>query len=1071
MVAFRLDLTQKKDPRSRELVRRFNSNLNTDSTKVRKVKLYDSVTFNPRAGSWFDKLAKLKDGVSSLARNPSSAVKTLALGLEQGAERLENRLLDLIADPNLHQSTLSVKNTRKQREKLSQENFNWVIEIKSKPGVTDNPGSTAAIIANNMSRNKQDAFSSRLYLIEGNLSQEDVEKIARTLYNSQIQEASILRRQEFEKNNGTGMNLPYTKLGKLKHRDLVHKIALKNLDKGELLRIAKEGIPTKQGQRGEKIPRNGPLQLSLDEIEAIKNHFGDRAITDVELESIAQTWSEHCKHSIFASQIQLFEQKSGRCQLITQDGQPVILSEKGLYKEYIKKATEEIMKKKPGFCKSVFSDNAGAIAFNDEFMICDKAETHNSPSAIDPYGGAITGILGVMRDILGFGMGAKVVSSAYGFCFGNPDDQKKLFKGDKEMLSPRRIMDGVIEGVKDGGNQSGVPTNQGFMIFDDRYKGKPLVFVRSIGLLPNQVKDVNGTKKDATKKQAKNGDHVVVIGGKVGKDGIHGATFSSEALTGASPSSAVQIGDAFTQKKLADALIEARDLGLYNSVTDNGAGGMSCSVAEMAKEVLPAVEDYKYGGFEVDLEKVPLKYPGLKPWEIWVSESQERMTLSVPDEKWEEFKKLMESRDVGVTSIGHFNDSGKAVVKYGNDTVMDMSMKFLHDGQPTKTLKAIQPEEYKAENSPASELESTCGDYKEDILNLIGSQNLASNEFISRQYDHEVQGGSVIKPLQGQGRVNGSTSVFKPLLGEKKAVVMSQGINPSYSDYDTYNMAASAVDTAIRNAVAAGADPDKIALMDNFCWYKGEDPESVWKLHRSAKALYESAIAFGSPFISGKDSMFNDFSGKDTQGNDVNISIPPTLLVSSISVLDDAEKAVSIDTKEPGDLVYVIGTTKNELGGSEFERLLTDKSNLSLKVPSSDPEKNLASYRALHKLINAGKVQSAISVEKGGLATALNKMSIAGQNGLNVDLEKLPSEGDLNNTAKLFSESQGRIVVTIKAEDKEALEAELNEIPHAELGTVIGKDFGITIKNLEQSIAEYTLEEATEKYRARFKDY
>jgi phosphoribosylformylglycinamidine synthase len=516
----------------------------------------------------------------------------------------------------------------------------------------------------------------------------------------------------------------------------------------------------------------------------------------------------------------------------------------------------------------------------------------------------------VNRDTIGFGIGAKPVINRYGFCFASPKDERPLYKGPsftQKMLSSRMIMEGVIEGVNVGGNCSGIPSPQGFVVFDERYKGKPLVFVGTVGLIPRKS---NG--RPSHLKKALPGDYIVMLGGRVGKDGIHGATFSSEAMDAGSPATAVQIGDPITQKKMSDALVkEARDLGLYNSITDNGAGGLSCSVAEMAKEC---------GGCFVKLDDVPLKYPGLNPWETWISESQERMTASVPKEKWKEFSNLMKRRGVEATVVGEFTNSGKCIVEYQGQKVMDVDMDFLHDGMPPRPMKTT----YKRlvnEEPFIPELENLTS----TLLSMLERLNIAGFEFISQQYDHEVQGGSVIKPLQGKGRINGDATITRPLLNSKKGVVISQGINPAYSDIDTYHMAACAIDTAVRNAIAVGANLEKLALMDNFCWCSSDEPERLGQLKSAVKACYDYSIAFGTPFISGKDSMFNDFKGFDAEGNPIKISVPPTLLVSSIGVMENSEKAISLEAKFEGDLVYVIGDTFDELGASEYFAMMGEQ--------------------------------------------------------------------------------------------------------------------------------------------------
>jgi len=708
-----------------------------------------------------------------------------------------------------------------------------------------------------------------------------------------------------------------------------------------------------------------PQLLALDqrELNTIRNYFKQkkRRATRIELEALAQTWSEHCKHKIFQK----------------------------FFNKYIKAATKKINKK---FCASVFKDNSGAINFDKEWLVTYKVETHNSPSALDPFGGAITGIVGVNRDALGFGLGAKPIVNTYGFCFGKPSDEQRFFR-DRQLtqpiLSTQQIFDGVVKGVNSGGNCSGIPTPQGFVYYDDSYRGKPLIFVGTVGLIP----------KKFLKKRAMAGDYVVMAGGRVGLDGIHGATFSSESLNSGSPVSAVQIGDPITQKKLSDALVrEVRDLNLYHSLTDNGAGGLSCSVAEMAKES---------GGFIVDLEKVPLKYPGLKPWQIWISESQERMTLAVPVKKWLRLKELLARRGVEAVVIGKFTDSGKAVVKYQTKKIMDLDMKFLHDGWPRKILATRLVKNHYPE--PRLKLKENLTD---ELKQMLRQLNIKSFEDISQQYDHEVQGGSVIKPLQGKGKVNGEATVMRPRLNSNQGIVLSQGTYPRYSLIDTGKMAANSLDTAVRNCVSAGADFNRIALLDNFCWCSSNEPERLGELEQAAKACYELAVAYKTPFISGKDSMFNDWFGFDAQERPIKISVLPTLLISAIGIIEDITKAVSLDLKFPGDLIYILGNTKDdELGGSEYYRM---KNKIGNCVPQVDRAKNKRLYQSLSRAIKQRLVASSISVTRGGLAVALAKSALAGKLGLGVEI---------NGRGKgLFSESSGRLVVTVNPKNKSQFE-------------------------------------------------
>ena len=930
----------------------------------------------------------------------------------------------------------------------SKNKFDYVVEVGFLPGVTDNVGNTARESIEdslNIKLDGQAVYSSQMMFLSGDISRKDAEIIGSTFANPVIQRSRVKSYGKFIKDNGMGVVVP-----KVNIKDILSAGLVKILDMNdeELKVIGKAGILNKDGSR------RGPLALDLSYMRAIQGYFSQqgRNPTDLELESIAQTWSEHCKHTIFAD--------------------PIDDIADGLYKTFIKASTQKIREQKgdKDFCVSVFSDNSGIIKFDENHNICLKVETHNSPSALDPFGGSITGIVGVNRDPMGTGLGAKDFLNLSGpFCFADPNDRSPLYKGKnftQKMLSSRQIMDGVIEGVKVGGNCSGIPTSHFRMLFDQRHKGKPLVYVGTIGIMPSQ-----SAGRPSHEKKANPGDLIVMVGGRVGKDGIHGATFSSEAMDSGSPVGAVQIGDPITQKKMSDAIVkEARDLGLYTSITDNGAGGLSCSVAEMARES---------GGCYVNLDKVPLKYPGLQPWETWVSESQERMTLSVPAEKWNEFSNLMRRRGVEATAIGRFTDSGKCIVDYYGRDIMDVDMDFLHNGLPERPIKTTYtPKRHKEPNIPILE------DLTGTLHSMLRRQNIASIEFISNQYDHEVQGGSVIKPLQGSGRVNGDATVTKPVLDSKKGVVVAQGINPSYSDIDTYNMAACAIDTAIRNAVATGADLEHIALLDNFCWCSSDEPERLGQLKRAVQACYDYSVGFGTPFVSGKDSMFNDFKGFNEKGEPVKISVPPTLLVTSVGVINDVRKAVSLDAKCAGDLVYVLGDTDDELGGSEYFAMRGDEAGekyIGNKVPKVNLQENKDLYQSLSKAIDNELVASAISVGIGGLGVALAKTAIGGRLGMEIDLAEVPiihnSECGSRADYLLFSETQGRFVVTINPDYKEKFEKIMGESGGwcEKIGVVRRDDcFFIEGNHRPQESAfpiNTTVSQLANSYKSTFKDY
>jgi len=883
--------------------------------------------------------------------------------------------------------------------------FDWLIEVGFRPGVTDNVGKTAReaialLLKIKKGERSLSVHTSRQYLISGKITKADAEKIASGLLaNELIERWQILSARDFDFSRGLPAYVPRVSGAP---DIVVEEMDLTRADDGELLRISRERI----------------LALNLEEMRAIRDYYRDsktlarreaaglgRAATDVELECLAQTWSEHCKHKIFNS---LIHYSAGRQKFTINS----------LFKTYIKGSTQKIRraKGKKDFCLSVFTDNAGVIKFNDRYNLVFKVETHNSPSALDPYGGALTGIVGVNRDPFGTGLGAKLIFNTDVFCFASPFYKKKL---PPRVLHPRRIYEGVREGVEHGGNKSGIPTVNGSIVFDDRFLGKPLVYCGTAGISPARI---NG--RPSHKKEVRPGDLIVMTGGRIGKDGIHGATFSSEELHEGSPVTAVQIGDPITQKKMTDFLLIARDRGLYRAITDNGAGGLSSSVGEMAT---------LSGGCELDLARAPLKYTGLQPWEILLSEAQERMTLAVPPRKIREFLSLAKKMDVEATVLGEFTDSGFFHVRYGAKTVAYLEMKFLHEGVPQMVLRARwkPPGHKKPDLTPARDLGT-------ELKKMLGRLNICSKESVVRQYDHEVQGGSVIKPLTG-ARNDGPSdaAVIRPLLDSMEGVVVAHGICPRLGDLDTYHMTACAIDEAIRNAVAVGADPDYLAGLDNFCWcdpvFSEKNPDGEYKLAqlvRANQALYDYTTAFGVPCISGKDSMKNDYQIGRTK-----ISIPPTVLFSVIGTIRDVRKTVTMDAKNPGDLVYVVGETREELGGSEW---LAMKNLIGDGAPRVDAKKALKTYRALFKAIGKGLVASCHDCSDGGLGVALAETAFAGGFGMRVDLRRVPYRGASRNDYLLFSETASRFVVTVRPQKAKSWESAMRGCVWARIGEVIG---------------------------------
>lgn len=848
-----------------------------------------------------------------------------------------------------------------------------VVEVAYNPGVMDPvEESTLKGIGDLGISGAEAVHTAKRFVIKGNLSPDKIRFIAdKILYNKIIQHTVKKDASEFR---------PESPSYKFK--------------------LAEIGILDKDRDGLAALSKKGQLFLNVDEMLAIQAYFKKlgRNPTDVELESLAQTWSEHCKHKTFRGRIDY----NGR----TIDN---------LLKETIMKATSDLDKK---WCVSVFKDNSGIIEFDDDYDVCFKVETHNHPSAIEPYGGAGTGIGGVIRDPLGTGLGAKPIANTDIFCFGPPDyPARKLPKG---VLHPKRIMKGVVGGVRDYGNRMGIPTCNGAVLFDEGYVGNPLVYCGNAGLIP----------KNMAVKKVDTGDLILLVGGRTGRDGIHGATFSSGELHTESEEvsgGAVQIGNAITEKKMTDAILKARDKGLYKAITDCGAGGLSSAVGEMGEET----------GAEVYLEKVPLKYHGLAYCEIWISEAQERMVLAVSPEKIGAIKEVFEMENVDATVIGKFTGDGKLRLFYEGNKVADIDMDFLHNGLPDIKRKAV----WKKPSHKEAGFKSP-PDLTPHLLKILSAWNVCSKEWIIRQYDHEVQGASVLKPLQGKENDGpGDGCALRPVLGSDRGIILSCGINPRYGLIDPYWMAASCIDEALRQVIACGGGLSRVAILDNFCWGNTDRPETLGTLVRAALGCYDTAKAYGVPFISGKDSLNNEYkAGRKT------ISIPPTLLISAIAVMEDVNKALSMDAKESGDLIYIAGTTKNELGGSHYLML---KGLIGNDVPATDPKPAKILMDRLSEANKRGLIRSMHDCSEGGLAVAAAETAFAGGLGMEIDLRKVPfAGGDKRDDAVLFSESNSRFIVEVRKEDRGKFEALLEGTDFGLIGK-LNKDKAFKAKGLD----------------------
>lgn len=880
-----------------------------------------------------------------------------------------------------------------KEQSLQSIDFDYLIEVSFKPGVTDNTArSSAQAIKDQFELVDIQVATGELYFIKSQLESTTLLEIATTaLANDLIQQVQLHRKSDIID------FIPSPKFPKVKIQHGGVQTFDFNMNLEKLVDLSKQNL----------------WALSSDELKQIQEYFNLPATqkdrknknlplqpTDIEIEIIAQTWSEHCKHKIFAANIEYTEDETAEKSI----GNKKV---NGVFKSFIKKSTDELIKNGDvDWAISIFTDNAGVVRFDDHIDYCFKVETHNSPSALDPYGGALTGILGVNRDILGCGIGARPIANTNVLCFA-PYDYPQEIKQQipAKLKNPLSILKGVHRGILDGGNKSGIPTVNGAVHFHDDYVGKPLVYCGTVGVLPHKL---NGHQ--AHLKRHRPGDAIVVCGGSVGADGIHGATFSSLELDDNAPSTAVQIGDPLTQKRLTDFLLEARDLDLYNSLTDNGAGGLSSSVGEMAEHT---------NGARLDITKVPLKYQGLAPFEIIISESQERMTFSVPQEKLADFIKLAKKRDCNPAIIGEFHSEGSFDIYSEDKLLASLSLSFLHDELRPMELTAHYsgPKEYTPwhKNTPKRSLETL----EQSLQRLISHHNIQSKEKLIRQYDHEVKASTITKPLikkKKSGPSDGAV-IWGHLHGGSatSAICISNGLAPQVSHIDTYKMTQFAIDEAIRNAVASGANPNFICLCDNYCWpdpiKSSKTPDGEYKLAqlvRSGQALYDTAMAYKTPFVSGKDSMKNDFIGENRQGKQQKISVPPTLLISALGKVDHIDHAMTTDFKRPEDSIYYIGP-------QDFEKLYySHYAPELLTLPKINLDDNKQTFILVHQLITKGMINACHDVSEGGILTAVIESLFPNNLGL-ILLDTLVKDSE-SLAAFLFNEIPGGFVVGVNKE-------------------------------------------------------
>jgi len=951
-------------------------------------------------------------------------IRVLTIDADLTESQLESVRTSLFTNPVIERSSFSpLAGT-----------FDWLIWIGFRPGVRDTAGSTAVEAIEDFLDIRfgadENVYTSKLYVVQGDLTQGQAETIAgEILANDIIQQWRVYAADDWDSTEGIGLRISKVILD---HEPRVTTVAvasdddLRSISAERNLALQESDIP---------VIRNYFLR---DDIREERKRFGLDLPTDVELEYISQARSDHCNHNTFKGIFRYRDLGTGENQVVD-----------NLFKTCIEAPTTAMQEQKD-WVVSVLWDNAGVARFDDRNNYVITGETHNSPSNMEAYGGSITGIVGIYRDPLGTGKGAKLILGMYGFCTGFRDYQGPLHP----RLHPRRLLDGVIEGVRDGGNKSGVPTPFGQVLFDDGYMGKCLVFVTAMGIMPSRIGDEPSHLKTTSP-----GELIVMCGGRVGKDGIHGVTAASETFSEHTPAGHVQIGDPYTQKKMHDFLLEARDEGLITFITDNGGGGLSSSVGESARFS---------GGCRVDLDRVPLKYEGLDQWEIWISESQERMTVAVRPEHLDRFMELSKKHAVESTVLGEYNDSGFLRLDYRGKTCALIRMDFLESGFPQWEFEAewIPPEMRGFHEPVISEPE----DHGALLKDLLCRPNLCARNWIALQYDHEVQGGSVIKPLVGRRRdTPGDAVVIRPVLESNRGIAVSQSLNPFYSPIDTYAMTAVTIDEALRRVLAVGGDPEQVGGVDNFCWPtilydpKG-NPDGRYKaaqLVRSNWALRDMCLAYGIPLLSGKDSMYIDGNLKGPYGESRKLSGLPTLMFTASSVVEDVRKCLTMDVKAPGDLVYVVGETRDELGGGEYYQMLgvTGKN-----APLVDPEVLKRLYRAIHTAVQRELLASAHAVTRGGLGVHLALPAMAGELGMSVDVYQAAVSEPLSPCRLLYSESAGRFVVTVAPENRSAVEEVFSGLPFRCIGEVT-EDPRFVVRG---ETSEPLMDEPTQELKSRW---
>ena len=978
-----------------------------------------------------------------------------------------------IEDEDVDEATSLVHHELTQKAivngKISDEKrWNFTIRVDFKPGVTDNAARVLKEDLGLMGINGCDVYTSKAYYIQGQYRAELEEMLSRVASNPQIHNITILTRDQFNSQGGWDKTInPVI----LPFRHNYYDVDIGSMDDDELkktgyLGTLDKGIEIPKGKDPDDF-RDGGLALKLDYMHAAKDYtFSDKhlkwgrrkgVLTNVEMEVLGQMWSEHCRHSLFNATI---------------PG-----NDTGVFDIFIKKPSMNVLEKKPHLGVSVYKDNAGVFEFDENWNLAVKIETHNSPSALDPYGGAITGIVGVNRDPKGTGLSSELIGNMLFYFFGHPEDTRRYYKTKNKdgtlenlLLNPKQIKRGVNLGVEHGGNQMGIPINIGDVTYHDRYYGKPIVGVGSIGILP---KTINGQPSED--KHIDLGDRLYVLGGRAGCDGIHGATFSSEGLSSNSPATAVQIGDPYTQKKMFDAITELRDKGYIKYITDLGAGGISCAGLEMAEET---------GGVMMDLDRLLKKYPNMTASEILLNESQERMALAVDKDNKDEIEAILRKHQVEFSDIGVFTGTRRAEIFANGDKVVDLDMDFIHHGYPQRSL---EPTEYKLSVEEIKELErnlqEVLDDWKderglarnvarEEFWNMLRRPNLESMAPLMDRMDSTVGGYGLQHCIQGRGRVSTRSSVTLPVIDSEAGLVIAYGHTERQSNIDSEKMGKNAMLRSIGNNIAIGGKLDHMVALDEFLWQSSDEGKYQQMLIEASRGMADVIEGSEVPVISGKDSMYNQAKIYDEEGNVVQRGVWPTLFMLTAAKMDDVSKIVTIDAKKEGDIVYVVGaTTKADMGGSEYLNMLGEANDIEYnigQVSDEDITDVMDTYKKMNTAVDAGMLQSSMYVEAGGLMTAIAHSAMAGNIGMEISMDNVHCEEGLNGYEIMYGETEGRFLVSVSSEQREEFERLMGKKASC-IGVVKGDSLIVRDKQVIEVISE-NVEDMLNVYHKRYQN-